>query len=121
MLDVLPALFWIIAVAWMIVICVLCVIRGKLLQPGHPPVDQVSWGVIGAQFASVVLAAVPFVIGKVCIGSFGSAARGFYLKAAWPAGMVLILLIAAELVLMFLQARRSTYTELGAAIHPNGR
>lgn len=121
MLDVLPALVWIIAVVWMIVICVLCVIRGKLLQPGHPTVDQVSWGVIGAQFASVVLAAVPFVIGKVCIGSFGSAARGFYLKAAWPAGMVLILLIAAELVLMFLQARRSMYTELGAAIHPNAR
>ena len=117
MIDLLPAVFWIVSIIWAVVVCVICVRRGKLLQPGHPDVEPVRWPVIGAQLASLILAMVPFVIGKVWQDLFGAEALAFYVSAAWPAGIVSVLLIGAELVLMILQAQRATYTEMGVALH----
>lgn len=117
MIDLLPAVFWIVSIIWAVVVCVICVRRGKLLQPGHPDVEPVRCPVIGAQLASLILAMVPFVIGKVWQDLFGAEALAFYVSAAWPAGIVSVLLIGAELVLMILQAQRATYTEMGAALH----
>ena len=108
MIDLLPAVFWIVSIIWAVVVCVICVRRGKLLQPGHPDVEPVRWPVIGAQLASLILAMVPFVIGKVWQDLFGAEALAFYVSAAWPAGIVSV---------MILQAQRATYTEMGAALH----
>lgn len=78
MIDLLPAVFWIVSIIWAVVVCVICVRRGKLLQPGHPDVEPVRWPVIGAQLASLILAMVPFVIGKVWQDLFGAEALAFY-------------------------------------------
>ena len=117
MSELLPAVCGIVSIIWAVVVCVICVRRGKLLQPGHPDVDPVRWPVIGAQLASLILAMVPFVIGKVWQDLVGAEALACYGSAAGPAGIVSVLLIGAERGRMILQAQRATYTEMGAALH----
>ncbi len=117
MLEIVPVIFWVIAIVWTLVVCILCVMRGKLLTAGHPHVDTVSWQVIVAQMVSVVVAAVPYVIGKCAWDSFSTSMQNWYASVAWPAGIVLLILIVLELVLMYLQARRAMYTEMDDALN----
>lgn len=117
MIDLLPAVCWVAATVWAIAICVICVKRGKLLQSGHPAVEPVSWAVVGAQVVSLVLAMIPFVIGKVCRHMIAADMMDFYVAAAWPAGVVSIVLVIAELALMTMQAQRATFTEMGTSLH----
>lgn len=117
MLDVLPVVFWAVAAVWALAVCVICVVRGRLFTPGRPHVDLVSWYVIAAQFVSVILAMVPFVVYKVNDEAISPGMREFYTGVAWPAGIALIVLVALELVLMYVQARRATRTEMDEALN----
>lgn len=116
MIDVMPGICWTVAVVWMIAVCVICIVRGKLFVHGRPHVDLVSWQVIVAQFFSVLLAAMPFVMFKFAEDVIGSDARAFYRAVAWPAGIIAVLLIALELALMYAQAHRAMLTQMDESL-----
>lgn len=112
MIDSMPAVLWAVAVMWAVAVCVICVARSKILVSGRPHVDLVSWRIIGAQLVSAVLAAMPFAVFKVYQDAISSGLRSFYISMAWPAGIVVVLLVALELVLMYVQAKRAMRTQM---------
>lgn len=116
MLDILPIILWVVAAVWMFAVCAVCAVRGKLFARGDVHVDLVHWSVIAAQLVSVILTMVPFIVYRANEESFSAWARGFYEAAMWPALIVLVVLIAAELALMYVQARRATRTQMDEAL-----
>lgn len=120
MLEMLPAVVWVVAVIWAVAVCVLCVVRGKLWVRGHPDVEPLTWHVIVAQLLSAVVAMVPFIIVKTASDSFSEGMRAWYASVGLPAGIVLIVLVVLELVFMYLQARRAMFTEMDRSLHKHG-
>ncbi|RBP98038.1 hypothetical protein CRD60_02350 [Bifidobacterium aemilianum] len=122
MQDLVPMGLWVIAVAVCLGICIICVLRGALSKPTlSRPIKPVSWVVVGMQLVSVVLSMAPFLAFKLSADGMGAAMLGFYRGAGLAAAGILILLVVAELALMYLQASKSTqFTELLRASHQSG-
>lgn len=60
MLDILPALLWIIAAVIAVNICLITAIRGNLFSKKHRDVHPVRWSIIALHFTSLVIGALPY-------------------------------------------------------------
>lgn len=114
MTDLLPAVLWLFAVVWSITVCVIAVIRARLLSFGvqRPAVEPVTWNVIYAQVASVVLGSVPFCVFLFFEDEFGDRAAELYRTMTLPGAAIILTLIVAEWVLLFVQAKRAERTQM---------
>ncbi len=112
MLDILPVLLWIIAAVIAVNICSICSIRGGFFSHKERPVYPVRWSIIGLHFASLVFGALPYPLYSLFKESMSMRFRRFYEHMGWPSAVVMIVLIAAELVFMYLQARKGMASEM---------
>ena len=91
MLDILPALLWIIAAVIAVNICSITAIRGNLFSK---------------------IGALPYPVYAMFRSDFSAKFRRFYEHVGWPSAAVMVMLIAAELVFMYLQARNGMHSEM---------
>jgi len=112
MLDILPALLWIIAAVIAVNICSITAIRGKIFTKDHHDVYPVRWSIVALHFTSLVLGALPYPIYAMFRTGFSGRFQRFYEHAGWPSAVLMIMLIAAELVFMYLQARNGMHGEM---------
>lgn len=111
--DLLPLLLWLFAAGWALCICVLCVLRGRFLgRDRHPEVEPVSWNVVAAQMASMVFAGLPFVIYGMDRSAYSPGMRAFYDRYLLAGVVIAILLVIAELIMMYCQASRAHRTQI---------
>ena len=102
MLDILPALLWIIAAVIAVNICSITAIRGNLFSKKHRDVHPVRWSIIALHFTSLVIGALPYPVYAMFRSDFSAKFRRFYEHVGWPSAAVMVMLIAAELVFMYL-------------------
>ena len=98
MLDILPALLWIIAAVIAVNICSITAIRGNLFSKKHRDVHPVRWSIIALHFTSLVIGALPYPVYAMFRSDFSAKFRRFYEHVGWPSAAVMVMLIAAELV-----------------------
>lgn len=78
MLDILPALLWIIAVVIAVNICSITAIRGNLFSKKHRDVHPVRWSIIALHFTSLVIGALPYPVYAMFRSDFSAKFRRFY-------------------------------------------
>ena len=96
MLDILPALLWIVAAVIAVNICSI----------------TVRWSIVGLHFTSLVIGALPYPVYAMFESGFSAKFQHFYEQVGWPSAALMILLTAAELVFMYLQARNGMKSEM---------
>ena len=112
MLDILPALLWIKAAVIAVNICLITAIRGNLFSKKHRDVHPVRWSIIALHFTSLVIGALPYPAYAMFRSDFSERFQRFYEHVGWPSAAVMVMLIAAELVFMYLQARNGMHSEM---------
>ena len=110
--DILPALLWIVAAVIAVNICSVTAIRGNIFSKTKRDVYPVRWPIVGLHFASLVIGALPYPVYTMFKSGFSVKFRPFYEQVGGPSAALMILLIAAELVFMYLQARNGMKSEM---------
>lgn len=104
-MSALPAILWIIGVAFCLVVIGICVLRSHYFTDRNQPVHPVSWSVVGLHFVSLILVALPYPIFLNEKDTLKASTRALYEQVGWASAIVAIVLVFAELTLMYLQAR----------------
>ena len=78
MLDILPALLWIIAAVIAVNICLITAIRGNLFSKKHRDVHPVRWSIIALHFTSLVIGALPYPAYAMFRSDFSERFQRFY-------------------------------------------
>ncbi len=112
MLNVLPALLWIIAAVIAVNICSISAIRGNLFSKKERYVRPVQWSVVALHFASLVFGALPYPIYRMFKDGFSDEFQRFYEQVGWLSAALMVALIAAEIVFMYLQAHNGMKSEM---------
>lgn len=112
MLDILPALLWIVAAVIAVNICSITAIRGNIFSKTKRDVYPVRWSIVGLHFTSLVIGTLPYPVYAMFKSGFSAKFQRFYEQVGWPSAALMILLIAAELVFMYLQARNGMKNEM---------
>ena len=112
MLDILPALLWIVAAVIAVNICSITAIRGNIFSKTKRDVYPVRWSIVGLHFTSLVIGALPYPVYAMFKSGFSAKFQHFYEQVGWPSAALMILPIAAELVFMYLQARNGMKNEM---------
>ena len=68
--------------------------------------------IIALHFTSLVIGALPYPVYAMFRSDFSAKFRRFYEHVGWPSAAVMAMLIAAELVFMYLQARNGMHSEM---------
>ena len=105
MFDILPALLWIVAAVISLNICSITAIRGNIFSKTKSDVYPVRWSIVGLHFTSLIIGALPYPIYTMFKPSFSLKFQHFYEQVGWPSAALMVMLIATELVFMYLQAR----------------
>ncbi|NEG69092.1 hypothetical protein [Bifidobacterium choloepi] len=111
-MSALPAILWIIGVACSLLVIAICVLRSHYFNDRDKPVHPVSWSVVGMHFVTLVMVAAPYPIFLSERDSLKPSTLALYGKLGWPSAIVAIAVILAELVLMYLQARRAMKSQV---------
>lgn len=88
-----------------------CDSRQSVFQK-HRDVHPVRWSIIALHFTSLVIGALPYPVYAMFRSDFSAKFRRFYEHVGWPSAAVMVMLIAAELVFMYLQARNGMHSEM---------
>lgn len=112
MLDILPALLWVIAAVIAVNICSITAIRGRFFSKDHRDVYPVRWSIVALHFTSLIFGALPYPIYEMFKNGFSGRFQRFYEHVGWPSAALMIALIAVELVFMYLQARNGMHGEM---------
>ena len=94
MLDILPALLWIIAAVIAVNICSITAIRGNLFSKKHRDVHPVRWSIIALHFTSLVIGALPYPVYAMFRSDFSERFRRFYEHVGWPSAAVMVMLLS---------------------------
>lgn len=125
LIELLPALLWIITVVMALNIIALTILRGHLFvsRMRRPPVYPVSWTMVMAHVVSFAMAIVPFPVYALTAGMMDIDVREFYEQNALIGAIIVIVLVMLEILVMYLQAHNAMETEmdrrLGLAVHGN--
>lgn len=111
MLDILPALLWIIAAVIAVNICSITAVRGNLFSKKNRDVRPVRWTIIALHFASLAIGALPYPIYIMFRSGISIKFRRFYEHVGWPSAALMVALIATELIFMYWQARNGARSE----------
>ena len=114
MFDILPALLWIVAAVISLNICSITAIRGNIFSKTKSDVYPVRWSIVGLHFTSLIIGALPYPIYTMFKPSFSLKFQHFYEQVGWPSAALMVMLIATELVFMYLQARNGMKSEMEA-------
>ena len=119
MFDILPALLWIVAAVISLNICSITAIRGNIFSKTKSDVYPVRWSIVGLHFTSLIIGALPYPIYTMFKPSFSLKFQHFYEQVGWPSAALMVMLIATELVFMYLQARNGMKSENGKKTQPS--
>ena len=72
----------------------------------------VRWSIVGLHFTSLIIGALPYPIYTMFKPSFSLKFQHFYEQVGWPSAALMVMLIATELVFMYLQARNGMKSEM---------
>lgn len=111
-MSALPAMLWMIGAACALLVIVVCVLRSHYFTDTGAPVRPVSWSVVGMHFVSLILLAMPYPIFLSIEGSLKEHTLHLYQRLGIPSAVVAVVLVGAELALMYLQARRAMKSEV---------
>lgn len=104
-------MLWVFAVVWMLAVCGITIARCRFRTgERHPQVELVSWTMVEAQMVSVLFAGIPFITYLLIEDELSPAFRRWYEMVVWPGCAIVIVLVFAELVFMYVQARRAQFT-----------
>ncbi|WEV68542.1 hypothetical protein OZX73_04370 [Bifidobacterium sp. ESL0775] len=107
-MALMPGFLWIFALLWAVAICAICIVKGALRKKSdHRPVKTVPWSVILMHVFSLILCCAPYAVYKLNRAQIQVSTRHWYASLGIPSAIVLGVFFVAELVLMFLQARRA--------------
>ncbi len=106
-MNAVPAIIWIIGVVSALAVCAVTIVRSHYHDGEDLKVRPVSWAVIGAHFATLVLVALPYPIYLQHRDALGAHARALYARLGWPSAIIAVSVIMLELFLMYMQARRA--------------
>ncbi|MCH9277162.1 C4-dicarboxylate ABC transporter [Bifidobacterium amazonense] len=113
MTDLMPMLLWVLSILWSGGVCTITAVRGRFLSgERHPEVEPVSWNVVYAQVASVVLVAVPFITLILTQHDIDPGMMAFYERFLIAGAIVGVAMIVLEWALMFMQAKRAERTQM---------
>lgn len=120
MKDMLPILLWSCAAVPPVLICLMCAVNAHYIggRRGNP-VKPVAWSIFVLHILSLLFAMTPFIAYKTLADDMTDSMRTWYAQFGWPAGIVMILLVAAELLMMYLQAKRAADSEMDEALRRN--
>ncbi|MDF7665036.1 hypothetical protein [Bifidobacterium sp. ESL0745] len=108
MIAILPGFLWIFALLWSLGICAKCLVNGALRKKDdHRKVETLPWSIIIMQIVSMFLCCVPYGIYKLLRAQITGTIRHWYAMLGIPSAVILGILFVAELVLMYLQAKRA--------------
>lgn len=118
MLDLMPAMLWCLALLISVAVIIICVIRGRLLHRYSGAVPIVSWNVVYAHVACVVLGSSPYMVYVWYADgdAFDPDVRDFYASWGWPSAVVFILLLIVQWICMYVQARRAARSQMDAVL-----
>lgn len=120
--DLIPLALWLFSVLWSLAVCGICVHRGRFLSSErHPKVSPVSWNVVVAQVVSVLFAGFPFIVYIMVEHDISDTMHDFYERHMVVAVAVVIVLVFAELAVMYAQARRAMFTQRDEVLEKAGR
>lgn len=108
----LPAVFWIIGAAFALLVCGVCIWQSHYVSHIHEPVKPVSWAVVGMHLMTFILLAVPYVIYLGNRDTMSAHVKDLYGRVGWLSAIVAVILVFAELALMYLQARRAMHAQI---------
>lgn len=118
MKDMLPILLWSCAAVPPVLICLMCAVNAHYLGGRRSDrVQPVAWPIMILHVLSLLFAMTPFIAYKTLADDMSADMLAWYAKFGWPAGIIMILLIAAELLMMYLQAKRAAESEMDEALH----
>lgn len=117
MLDILPALLWIVAAVIAVNICSITAVRGNLFSKKNRDVHPVRWSIIALHFVSLVVGSLPYPVYVMFRSDFSGKSQRFYEHVGWTSAVLMVVLITAELVFMYLQARNGTHSEMERKIN----
>ena len=121
MLDILPALLWIIAAVIAVNICSITAIRGNLFSKKHRDVHPVRWSIMRCISPHWSLARCHIRYMRCSVGFLGEV-PAFLRTCRMAVAAVMAMLIAAELVFMYLQPETAcTARWSGSSIRPSNR
>lgn len=108
MIAILPGFLWVFALLWALGICAMCLVNGALRKKDdHRKVETVQWSVIIMQIVSMFLCCAPYGVYKLLHSQISGTIRHWYAMLGIPSVVLLGIFFVAELVLMYLQARRA--------------
>ncbi len=110
--NVLPAIIWMLGALCAIIVCASCVWNSHYVGDRNRPVHPVSWTMVGAHVMSCVLFAIPYVLFLGSRDSMAAASRHTYEHLGRISAIVAVVLVFAQLTLMYLQARRAMYSQI---------
>lgn len=84
----------------------------KYLLKTKSDVYPVRWSIVGLHFTSLIIGALPYPIYTMFKPSFSLKFQHFYEQVGWPSAALMVMLIATELVFMYLQARNGMKSEM---------
>ena len=111
MFDILPALLWIVAAVISLNICSITAIQSNKTMDEKQRYP-VRWSIVGLHFTSLIIGALPYPIYTMFKPSFSLKFQHFYEQVGWPSAALMVMLIATELVFMYLQARNGMKSEM---------
>lgn len=114
MIALIPALLWLVAVFWAVLII------GITIQTGHvftrrskrPPVKPVAWTMVFMHVASFVMAILPFPVYALVADFMDARVKSFYEAQTLPAAILVIVLVLGEVAVMYLQARNAMESQM---------
>lgn len=105
-MNALPAVLWIAAALCAVMVCAVTVYCSHFRR-ADVVVKPVSWAVIIGQLTTFVLFAMPYFLFLANKDSIDAHPRSLYERLGWPSAVVAVVLVFAELALMYVQARRA--------------
>lgn len=116
MANALPAFLWLCGLLVAGIVCAVTIVRSQYTK--HPyTVHPVRWWVVGAHIASIVLFAMAYVVFMGSHEQMSTHAQSLYRQVGIASACIAVFLVAIELILMYLQARRAWHSQIDTTLH----
>ncbi|NMM97957.1 hypothetical protein [Bifidobacterium olomucense] len=112
--NLLPFVLWLSAAVLAIFIIVVTVHRGQLLKSRsrRSYVHMVSWTMVRLHVMSFIMALLPFPVYMLIADDLDSIFRNWYERVGIFGAIIISILVLAEIVTMYFQARHAMESEM---------
>ncbi|MBW3094026.1 hypothetical protein KIH75_01395 [Bifidobacterium sp. 64T4] len=117
-MDILPIVLWGIGVLTSFGECVYALVSSKYRSRStEPDVLPPSLTAIAGHLVAVICFVMALVIASYCIDLYDARMHDFYGSAIPVGGVIAIVLLALQIVLLYMQSRRAMLTEMNRRLN----